>query len=276
LDTLSLHDALPISRATGIEPEKLPREWLLALRLSLPDAVLRTDDPVEASLAGVEHAGQNETGDQSVLGRHWQCALASARSTVLRGEVCDDPTTSDPALAARMFRTVDMDAIVLARLGDAGDVGRLAGYHAPYEAAIPVRGEKIPEVAVCDLEDLSWQRHVALIRDGCIRVDASSNWLLCLVLGPKRRLVGFDPPADTAPGGVALIRVCAIAGVGRPCRLTLCAPGFIRPVPVSIGDEVRIPVPREARPGWHPVWMEGRHVPRFMRFLHVPGDNAGS
>lgn len=259
------------------------RELLLALRLSLPGAALAADDPVDASLAGVEFDGEargrpRAAGLDSVaqaarllLCRNWACASDTAGQALLHGEVLPDPRPSDPGVATRMFRGEDMDAAVFARPPEADDEGLLGGWHAPYEVAVPVRGDKVPEVALCDLEDLSWQRCVPFIREGCIRVDASTNWMLCLVLGRKTRLVGFEAPPETAPGGRAVIRLEQIAGTGRAGRLLFSAGGLLRPRPVEEGSEIEIPVPPGTAPGFYPLALWGRHVPRFSRMLRVLG-----
>jgi hypothetical protein len=258
-------------RAAGHEQEQFPREWLLALRLSFPGTAFRTSDPVDASLAGVECDDRDGAADQGSLGRHWRCALETVRKALLRGEVCDDPRASDPGIATRLFRASDMEAAVFARPVEPGEKGSLAGYHAPYEVAIPVRGEEIPEVALCDLEDLSWQRHVPIVRDGCFRVDASSNWLVCLVLGRKTTLVGFDQPAQAAPGDMVVVRACAIAGTGRTKKVLFAAPGLISPFPVPVGGEISIHIPAGTAAGFYPLSLQGRNVPRFARLLHVLG-----
>ena len=256
-------------RAAGREQVQFPREWLLALRLSFPGAAFRTSDPVDASLAGVEFDDRGGAADQGGPGQHWRCAMETVRQALLRGEVCDDPRASDPGIVTRLFRASDMDAAVFARPAEPGEEGSLAGYHAPYEVAIPVRGEEIPEVALCDLEDLSWQRHVPIVRDGCFRVDASSNWLVCLVLGRKMTLVGFDQPVQVAPGGVAVVRVSEIAGTGWTKKVRFAAPGLISQIRVPVGGEISIHVPAGTAPGFYPLSLYGRNVPRFARLLHI-------
>jgi hypothetical protein len=259
------------------------RELLLALRLSLPGAALRAGDPVDASLAGVEFDPETEgrprpacldsvaQAARAHLSRNWACASDTPGQALLHGEVLADPRPSDPGVVARMFRGADLDAAVFARPPDADDEGLLGGCHAPYEVAVPVRGDEVPEVALCDLEDLSWQRHVPFVREGCIRVDASSNWMLCLVLGRKTRLVGFEAPPEIAPGGKAVIRLERIAGTGRAGRLLFSAGGLLPPRPMEEGSEIEIPVPPGTAPGFYRLALWGRHVPRFSRMLHVLG-----
>ena len=201
--------ALP-PEARGLSPDQL-----LALRLTFPGSLRSVDDPVRGSLAGLGCSPGDGTGLSDPLARHWMCARESAQSVLEKGEVLGDPKASDPAVLTRMFASPAMDAVVCARLPEPGEEAGVAGFHAPYEVRIPVRGAGIPEVAVCDLEDLSWQRHVPLIRDGCFTLDVSTNWLLCLVLGRRLRLIGFDPLPEPAPGGAAVLRVGAIAGAGQ-------------------------------------------------------------
>jgi hypothetical protein len=274
--------ALPLA----LQFEALPPESLLPLRMSFPRLVLTSGNPVDASLAGIACKSSAEGGDSGPLARHWTCAYASAREALCGGEVCDDPQTDDPGIVTRMFRGPRMDAIVAARLEDrngeahaagiGGPVdgpvgGRLADFHAPFEIRIPVTGTNIPEVAVCDLEDLSWSRHVPIVSGGRFAIGTSSNWLLCLVLGGKRRIVGFDPPAETAPGGVVVIRVDAIAGTGKAKRVLCAAPGLLAAFTVAIGGEIVIPVPPGIRAGFYPLSLRGKNVPPFTRFLHVLG-----
>jgi hypothetical protein len=102
-------------------------------------------------------------------------------------------------------------------------------------------------------------------------VEASSNWMLCLVLGRKTRLVGFEALPETAPGGAAVIRVCRIAGAGRPGKLLLSAGGLFPSRPVEEGSEIEIPVPRGTAPGFHPLTLRGRHAPLFTGMLRVLG-----
>ncbi len=255
-----------MSPGPGLAPEEL-----LALRMSFPGAALSADDPVDASLAGLPCRRGSEAAGLDAAGRCWACGCASALPALQAGATLPDPVASDPGIVTRMFTGPGMDAVVCARLAEPGEQGKLAGFHAPWEVRVPVRGEAIPEVAVCDLEDLSWQRHVPIVRDGCFSLDSSSNWVLCLVLGRKMRLAAIDPLPETAPGGMAVVRVQPLAGTGAANRVLLRAPGLRAPVPLALGGELRIPVPADARPGWHPVWIDGRRVPRFMRFLHVLG-----
>jgi hypothetical protein len=250
----------------GLTPDEL-----LALHVSFPGAALTADDPVDASLAGLPCRRGAEAADKDPLARSWACGCASAIAALQAGGILPDPPVSDPGIVTRMFRGPGMEAVVCARLSEPGEEGALAGFHAPYEVRVPVREGSIPEVALCDLEDASWQRLVPIIREGYFSFDSSSNWVLCLVLGPKLRLAAIDSLPETAPGGMAVVRVLPLAGSGSADRVLLRAPGLRAPVPVAIGSEVRIPVPLDAHPGWHPVWIDGRRVPRFMRFLHVLG-----
>ncbi len=250
----------------GARREALAPEALLPFRISFPRLALTSGSPVDASLAGIACESPAEGGDSGPLARHWICAYASAKEAMSGGEVCDDPRTDDPGIVTRMFRGPRMDAIVAARLE-----GRLADFHAPFEIRIPLAGRIIPEVAVCDLEDLSWRRHVPIVSDGCFAIGTSSNWLLCLVLGRKRRIVGFDPPADVAPGSIVVIKVNAIAGTGKAKRVLCAAPGLLSLVTVAIGGEIVIPVPTEARAGFYPLSLHGKNVAPFTRFLQVLG-----
>jgi hypothetical protein len=270
------------SRPRAVPCGSLRPETLLPLRISFPTLLLKVDSPVDASLAGLACRSPEEGGESSPLARNWACASASAWQALSRGEICDDPRSDDPGIVTRMFRGAGLDAIVAARLeqtgGEAQDRGsdsapesRLADFHAPYEIRLPVAGDEIPEVSVCDLEDLSWRRLILIVRDGSFGVDSSSNWLLCLVLGRKTTLVGFDPPAEVAPGGAAVIRIRAIAGTGRTKRVLFAAPGLLSPASVAIGGEVTVSVPSETPPGLHPLTLFGKNVPRFTRLLHVLG-----
>jgi hypothetical protein len=170
-----------------------------------------------------------------------------------------------------MFRGGALDAAVFARPPDPDDEGLLGGWHAPYEVAVPARGAGPAEVVLCDLEDLSWQRLVPFVHEGCIRVEASSNWMLCFVLGKKSRLVGFEAPAETAPGGAVVVRVLRIAGAGRAGRVQFSAGSLLPPRAVEEGNTLEIPVPRGTPPGFHPLALWGRNAPRFSRMLHVRG-----
>jgi len=270
------------SRPRAFPCASLSPEMLLPLRISYPALSLKVDSPVDASLAGLACRSPEEGGESSPLARNWTCASASAWQALSTGEICDDPRSDDPGIVTRVFHGAGLDAIVAARLeqadGETQDRGpgdasgsRLADFHAPYEIRLPVAGDEIPEVAVCDLEDLSWRRLIPIIRDGSFGVDSSSNWLLCLVLGRKRTLVGFDPPAEVAPGGAAVIRISAIAGTGKTKRILFAAPGLLSAASVPIGGEVTIPVPSGAPPGLYPLTLRGKNVLRFTRLLHVLG-----
>ncbi|MCX7040301.1 MAG: hypothetical protein NT005_14355 [Spirochaetes bacterium] len=266
----------------GFPSASLSPETLLPLRMSFPALSLKVDNPVDASLAGIACRSPEEGGESSPLARNWTCASASAWQALSTGEICDDPRSDDPGIITRMFHGADLDAIVAVRPeqtgGETQDRGpgsapgsRLADFHAPYEIRLPVKGDEIPEVAVCDLEDLSWRRLIPIVRDGCFSVDSSSNWLLCLVLGRKRTLVGFDPPVKTAPGDAAVIRINVIAGTGRTKRVLFAAPGLLSPASVAIGGEVSVPVPLGTPPGLSPLTLCGKNVPRFTRLLQVLG-----
>jgi hypothetical protein len=266
----------------GARRGALTPESLLPLRISFPRLVLASGNPVDASLAGIACRSPAEGGVSGPLARHWACAYALAREALSGGEVCDDPQTDDSGIVTRMFRGPRMDAIVAARLedrsGEARGAGiggpvesRLADFHAPFEIRIPVAGTNIPEVAVCDLEDLSWRRHVPIVSGGRFAIGTSSNWLLCLILGGKRRIVGFELPAEIVPGGIVVIRVDAIAGTGKAKRVLCAAPGLLSAVSVVIGGEIVIPVTTETRAGFYPISLRGKNVPPFTRFLHVLG-----
>jgi len=270
------------SRPKAFPFASLPPETLLPLRISFPTLPLKVDSPVDASLAGLACRSPEEGGESSPLARNWTCASVSAWQALSRGDICDDPRSDDPGIVTRKFHGAGLDAIVAARLeqtgGETQDRGpgsapgsRLADFHAPCEIRVPVAGDEIPEVAVCDLEDLSWRRLIPIIRDGSFGVDSSSNWLLCLVLGRKMTLVGFDPPAEVAPGGAAVIRISAIAGTGRTKRVLFAAPGLLPAASVAIGGEVTVPVPSGAPAGLYPLTLCGKNVPRFTRLLHVLG-----
>jgi hypothetical protein len=256
---------------TAAGTARLTPDQLLALRLTFPGTSLPAEDPVTASLAGLPCPGQCEAAARDPLARAWACGCASALPALRDGELLDNPPTSDPAIVARMFRGRHMDAVVCARLPDPNEEGSLAGFHAPWEVAVPARGAAIPEVALCDLEDLSWQRLVPLVRGGAFRFDSSSNWVLCLVLERRVRLAAFEPLPVTLPGGSVEVRVEALAGRGGSRRVRLRAPGLRAPSSVEMGSGACIRVPPEARPGLSPVWIEGRRTPPFMRFLRVMG-----
>lgn len=252
----------------------LPAESLLALRISFPRLTLQSSNPVDASMAGIACRPAAEPEDGAALARNWECAHASAAEALNGGDVRDDPLADDPGIETRMFHGPHMDAIVAARLEGRSAERRgagLADFHAPFEIRIPVSGRDIPEVAVCDLEDLSWSRHVPIVRDGSFVVGTSSNWLLCLVLGKKRRIVAFDPPAEVAPGGLVVIRVDALAGTGRPKRILFTAPRPLSTVPVAVGGEIAVPVPPECKGGFYPLSLRGKNCAAFTRFLHVLG-----
>ncbi len=247
----------------------LSADQVLALHLSFPGAALSATDPVTASLAGLPCHGGGEAAGRGPLEQAWACGWESAAPALRGGQVANDPVANDPGIVTRMFRGRHMDAVVCARPPDPGEEGSLADFHAPWEAAIPVREGRAPEVALCDLEDLSWRRLVPLVRGGALRFDTSSNWVLCLLLGPRLRIAGFGPLPPSSPGSSVAVHVEAVAGRGGAPRVRLRAPTMRGRATTRVGSEVRVTVPRDAPPGWHPLWIEGRRTPRFMRFLRV-------
>lgn len=250
-------------------PARFTPEQLLALRLTFPGASLPADDPVIASLAGLPCPGVVGAAAGDRQARAWACGCASALAALRGGELLDDPPASDPTIVTRMFRGRHMDAVICARLPDPDEEGSLAGFHAPWEAAIPVRESRVPEVALCDLEDMSWQRLVPIVRDGVFRFDSSSNWVLCLVMGRRMRLAAFEPLPPALPGSTVVVRVESLAGRGGATRVRLRSPALHCRATARVGGEVRLTVPLDAAPGWYPLWVEGRRTPRFMRFLRV-------
>ena len=208
-------------------------------------------------------------------GSHWLCAGHTAHETLVWGEVCDDPLSSDPEIVAHMFGGEKHWAVVAARPACQDPLGwprgtSIAEIHRDYTLSFPGMASEIEDAIVCDIEDLTW-RAVEIDRrgpDACLALQ--SNWVHVILRAPGGpRVVVFDPLPELEPGQSIRVRPSVIPE-GPAVLLQTQAPGLEVTSPGgSEGQEVILTVPAGACAGHYGITFSGESVLGAKQFLTV-------
>jgi len=231
--------------------------------------------PVWGSISGLTGGRSCWEADLEATEGNWMCAQEPVHEALVWGDVADEnPLASDPAIITRRFVSAECEAVVAVRPACQEltwpAYGGLSDHHAPYEVLIPV-GDRAPaEIALCDIETLTWSSYHPQRRGDYLVVAMESNWVLAVVPHGPSQVVSFDPLPEVYAGDAVTLRPQRIAGVRRDLRAEVSAPGLeVIPEHARLGDAVRIRVPNDALPGWYGVSLRGRGVLGVKRLLRV-------
>ena len=232
--------------------------------------------PVWGAVSGFAGGRTCWEADLQPLEANWLCARFPAHEALVWGDVADhDPLSSDPEIVTRRFEGKGYTAVVAVRPASNDQSGwppytGLADHRGEYTLTLPGLAGSVEDVALCDVETLTWSRLRVARSDGDPALKLRTNFALVILRhkdGPA--VVGFKQPREVAAEETVAIRIQALAGDASH-QVRVIAPGLlVTPEEVQVPGTVTITVPAEALPGRYMVYVTGKGALGVKRFVVV-------